>query len=219
MNILKKGRQFFSDNPVLQKRFDSAIQKLASEGGTVNFSLDWRVDELNDLGVHRENPYGEEGNVQGKVTFNFPGTRIKFKAAFALKKKGRGWTILRDQSGEPVSVLFEKTSVSQAQFKEKIKRPVRDNDLSEALVSIIGKDRLAISSSGITAQASIHKLKEVGNRQMMLVTFGGSVWVVQFEMTSLWGQMSVNVMDIKVLPKSLSFTKDILVNLLNEVIK
>jgi len=219
MNIIKKGLSFLGENPDLHRRFCRGLVKLASSGNVVPLTVDWRVDSLKDLGPEAKNPYGEEGNVQGKVSFNFSDVRISFKAAFALKRRGNSWTLLRDSSGEPVAVLFEKTNVSQAHFKEKIKRPVRDNELSEALVTIIGKDRLSTSSMGIQTQATVQKLKEAGTQQMMLVSLGNSVWVVQFDMTPLWGQLSVDVVNLKVLPKCLQFTKDLLVNILNEAMR
>jgi hypothetical protein len=166
-----------------------------------------------------ESPY--KGHVEGTLSLLLEGVRIKALLTIVLGDARHGHKVVaQDDKGHPLCVFSEETSVEEIRsVGEYIRqgRPAKDEELS-SLVSSIMEDENPISpfKRKIKAEARVLTLRPTTTRCMVQIY--DSVWVVEVIKSDIWGIYDIDIGNLKVLPESIPIAKDLLVNILYQLI-
>lgn len=191
---------------------------------SVPIDISWDPKSVNIL------PAGEsEGGVRGSVSGNFVMKvgKIKLVASVSMglsEKKGllggKNYYIAEASDGSLLMMFSENTSVEHVHTEgeyRRVSRPGKDSELSILIQSILGKDNPTKPfKKRVTAKAEI--LAERPGATRASVRIVDSIWVIEVHHVDVFGEYDVDIGNLRVIPRSLPVTKDLLLTVLQKLI-
>jgi len=174
-------------------------------------------------------PGKEEGKVKGTVigSLVLKVDRIKLIASvsMALSERktligGKNYYIAEASDGTLLVMFSENTSVEEVHTEgeyRRVSRPGRDSELGILIQSVIGKDNPTKPfKKRVHARAEI--LAERPMETRVSVRIEDALWIVEVIHVDVFGEYDVDIGNLRVIPRSLPVTKDLLLTILQKLI-
>lgn len=191
----------------------------------VPIQVSWEPKRVSILPAEEKEGENVRGSVEGNLVLRLGRIKLVANVSMALSEKkgifgGKNYYIAEAEDGRLLLMISENTSVEEVHVEgeyRSVSRPGRDDELSLLIKSIIGKDNPTKPfSKKIVANAEL--LAERPGVTRCLVRIEDSVWIVEVHHAEVFGEYEVDIGNLRVLPKSLPVTKDLLVSIVQTLI-